>query len=89
MTFSHKFFKVRFPSESVVRCVPVRPMEGTVFASIPLVWIFFQMWRSSYPRFVFHLGQDLMYRNGELGIVLSCHSVPFVGATCACPCFYY
>ncbi|CAL9005078.1 unnamed protein product [Prunus brigantina] len=36
MTFSHEFFKVCFPSEAVVRSVSMRPMEGTVFASIPL-----------------------------------------------------
>ncbi|CAL2247526.1 unnamed protein product [Prunus armeniaca] len=42
VTFSHEFFKVCFPSEAVIGIVLVCPMEGTVFASIPLVWISFK-----------------------------------------------
>ncbi|CAL9025730.1 unnamed protein product [Prunus brigantina] len=56
VTFSHEFFKVCFPSEAVVHSVSMRPMEGTVFASIPLVRISLQEWRSSYPsRLIFLL----------------------------------
>ncbi|CAL9016057.1 unnamed protein product [Prunus brigantina] len=52
VTFSHEFFKVRFLNEAVVHSVSMHPMEGTIFASIPLVRISFQGWWSSYPRFL-------------------------------------
>ncbi|CAL2271746.1 unnamed protein product [Prunus armeniaca] len=47
----------------------VRPMEGIIPVGIPLSWISFQGWWSLLPGFIFHLGQDLMYWDGELKVV--------------------
>ncbi|CAL2264830.1 unnamed protein product [Prunus armeniaca] len=70
--FSYDLFEVHLPRSAIGCVMPMCSMEGTILVGTSLVRNSLQRWWSLQPGLILHLGQNLMYRDGELHIAFIC-----------------